>query len=166
MSGWRLVPAHCRTLLNSCRSQRGFSLVELVVVMVIVIILATIAIPTFSFMKDRAQNYSCFGEIRTIEKEVTSYQVDMGVPPNSLNDLGRGAILDPWKRPYQYENLSGGLGTPYEDPLGDDLNTDYDLYSLGKDGSSTKSLTIGNPSTDDDIIRGRDGIYIGFGSDF
>jgi general secretion pathway protein G len=146
--------------------RRGFSLLELLVVMVIVGILMAIAVPTFSYMKDRAKNYTCFGEIRTVEKDIISYQVDMGVPPNSLNDLGRGVLLDPWKRPYQYQKLAGGIGTPYEDPLGDPLNTDFDLFSLGKDGISTQSLTLGNSSTEDDIIRGSDGLYVGFGTDF
>ncbi len=134
--------------------------------MVIVGLLMAVAIPTFSYMKDRTRSYACFGELRTIEKDIIAYQIDMGVPPPSLIALGRGVLLDPWKRPYQYEMLAGGSGTPYEDPLGDALNSDYDLFSMGKDGVSSESLTIGNPDTDDDIIRGRDGLYIGFGKDF
>ena len=39
------------------------------------------------------------------------------------------------------------------------INTDYDLYSMGKDGQSAPALTA--QKSRDDIIRANDGAYIG-----
>lgn len=50
------------------------------------------------------------------------------------------------------------------DQLGDSLNSDYDLYSCGKDGASAPS--IDDPLSLDDVVRGRDGAYIGPVSQF
>jgi hypothetical protein len=45
------------------------------------------------------------------------------------------------------------------DPFNTPLNSDYDLYSCGKDGQSAPH--IDDPLSEDDILRGRDGAYIG-----
>jgi len=50
------------------------------------------------------------------------------------------------------------------DQLGDALNSDYDLYSCGKNGESAP--TIDDPLSRDDVVRGRDGTYIGPVSQF
>ena len=44
------------------------------------------------------------------------------------------------------------------------LNTDYDLYSMGKDGESTAPLTA--RQSRDDIIRADNGGFIGLASEF
>ena len=44
------------------------------------------------------------------------------------------------------------------------LNSDYDLYSLGKDGDSKPPLVT--PVSRDDIVRARDGQFIGMAKDF
>jgi general secretion pathway protein G len=50
------------------------------------------------------------------------------------------------------------------DQFGDPLNSDYDLYSCGKDGKSAPS--IDDPLSRDDVVRGRDGAFIGRASQF
>jgi general secretion pathway protein G len=44
------------------------------------------------------------------------------------------------------------------------INSDYDLYSMGKDGKSSSPLTSKNGR--DDIIRANDGAFIGLASDY
>lgn len=44
------------------------------------------------------------------------------------------------------------------------LNTDFDLYSCGKDGETAKPLTA--QKSRDDIIRANDGQYIGLASNY
>jgi general secretion pathway protein G len=44
------------------------------------------------------------------------------------------------------------------------INTDYDLYSMGKDGRSSPPLTA--KASRDDIIRANDGAYIGLASNY
>lgn len=58
------------------RRERGFTLVELLVVMVIVGVLAAIAIPNFLVNKARAQETAVKSDIKQIAKEVVGYYVD------------------------------------------------------------------------------------------
>lgn len=44
------------------------------------------------------------------------------------------------------------------------LNTDFDLYSVGKDGLS--KATLAPPQSHDDIIRANNGRFIGLASDY
>lgn len=56
-----------------------------------------------------------------------------------------------------------GVGSR-KDRFGVPLNTDFDLYSMGKDRSSTDSLST--PNSHDDILRANDGAFVGLASDF
>ena len=44
------------------------------------------------------------------------------------------------------------------------INSDYDLYSMGKDGQSVSPLTA--KASRDDIIRANDGQFIGLASNY
>jgi general secretion pathway protein G len=142
---------------------RGFTLIELILVSAMIGILAVIALPTYSYMVTKAKVSRAEADLRTLEKDVTAYLIDKGTLPSSLNAIGRGDLRDPWNRPYQYVNFALG-GSPYQDFLASSLNTDFDLYSMGKDGISTQSLA--DASCADDIIRAGDGGFIGLGNEF
>ena len=88
--------------------------------------------------------------------------------PVSLNDINRGGILDPWGRTYEYLNFAAA-GPSWKGKARKEfgvvpLNTDYDLYSLGKDGNSATPLTAS--MSRDDVIRANNGGYIGLASDY
>jgi len=63
------------------RKSEGFTLVELMVVVLIIGILVAIAIPVFNAAKANAQKKSCYANQRTIEGVVQTYQADSGVMP-------------------------------------------------------------------------------------
>jgi general secretion pathway protein G len=44
------------------------------------------------------------------------------------------------------------------------INTDFDLYSMGKDGESVLPLTA--KKSQDDIVRASNGAFVGLGSDY
>ena len=74
------------------RKQEGFTLVELMVVVLIIGILVAIAIPVFNSAKKNAQKKSCFANQRTIDGATNSYQAEFGVfPPGGIDDLLVGA---------------------------------------------------------------------------
>jgi general secretion pathway protein G len=52
-----------------------------------------------------------------------------------------------------------GLDKPRKDRFLVPINSDYDLYSMGPDGESKRNLNT--PVSRDDVIRARDGAYIG-----
>lgn len=62
----------------------------------------------------------------------------------------------------------GGGGGPKAQPRKDHnlhpINSDYDLYSMGKDGKSVSPLT-GGPSRDD-IVRANNGRFVGKAADY
>ena len=121
--------------------------------------LVSLAVARTQYTIDQAKTARATGDIRAISNDILGYAAAGGGGlPATLNDVDRGALLDPWGRPYVYENLSLG-GTPRTDVFGVQLNADFDVYSLGPDGASATSLTAG--ASQDDVVRGNDGGFIG-----
>jgi len=138
------------------RDNRGFTMVELIVVMAILGVLTGMAIPAFSKLKDKAREVRAMEEIRGMEKNISAYVIDNGgALPDSIPDL-----IDPWGHKYVYYKISG---VPTPQPRVDfttaPLNTDYDLYSMGPDGDSR--LSTEEPLSHDDVVRSGDGGYVG-----
>ena len=142
----------------------GFTLVELLVVVAIIGTLAGIAIPSYNNYIGKARIARAIAEINMLQKEIMAFQLDNGALPTTLNDIGRGNLLDPWGNPYEYLNFATvtGVGKLRKDRFLVPLNTDYDLYSMGEDGKSQTPLTA--HASHDDIIRANDGRYIGIAS--
>jgi len=124
---------------NSSNQKKGFTLVELMLVVIIIGILVGMVVPRLAGRTEEARIVATRGDISmNIKAALDMYELDNGVYPTTeegLNALSvkpasavnwRGRYLDkkpkdPWGRPYQYKCPSGhGL--------------DYDLYSLGRDG--------------------------------
>lgn len=59
---------------------------------------------------------------------------------------------------------AGGVQMPRKDRFLHPINSDYDLYSMGKDGRTTEALTA--KMSHDDIIRANDGGFVGLASQF
>ncbi len=70
------------------RKQEGFTLVELMVVVLIIGILVAIAIPVFNSAKKNAQKKACFANQRTIDGALNSYQAEFGVFPADAGAVG------------------------------------------------------------------------------
>ena len=60
--------------------------------------------------------------------------------------------------------MGPGVGDFRKDKNLNPLNTDYDLYSVGKEGATASALTA--KSSRDDIVRANDGAFIGRGEDY
>lgn len=143
------------------RGARGFSLTELLIVLAIISVIMAIAIPNLISAVDQARVARAVGDINAIEIDITEYQITNAANPNTLADVGRSAMLDPWGNPYQYYNQSTatGNGVVRLDEFNLPLNTDYDLYSMGKDGQTAASIT--SATGRDDVVRGSNGSYVG-----
>ena len=150
------------------RGRDGFTLVELLIAIAIVAVLLVIAVPSYQKYRDRAAVGRAESDIVAIAALIDLYRTDNRVFPNSLADINMAGKLDPWNHRYKYLNLSpvpsGMAGKVRKDKNLVPINSDFDLYSRGKDGASQPPLTAG-PSRDD-VVRANDGRFVGLASDY
>jgi len=121
------------------RRTRGFTLLELLVVMVIIGLLAAYVAPRYFSQVGRSEVRSAQAQIASLRSALDTYRLDMGAYPSTEQGLGvltarpaanaakwngpylqRAVPADPWGKPYQYRS-------PGE-------HGEYDLLSFGKDG--------------------------------
>ncbi len=118
--------------------EAGFTLLELLVVVVIIGLLAGLVAPKYFDQVGKSNTKIAQAQIASLEKALDQYRLDVGAYPTTelgLNALSvkpqdqerwqgpylkRAAPLDPWGKPYVYK-------APGE-------HGDYDLSSLGADG--------------------------------
>jgi general secretion pathway protein G len=146
----------------------GFTLVELLIAIAIVAVLVAIAVPSYGNYRYRAQVAQAQSDIRDLESVIARYYGDNRLLPDSLADIGKAGLLDSWKHPYAYLRLNPLekklMGQVRKDKNLVPINSDYDLYSMGRDGTSQAPLTAA-PSRDD-IVRASNGRFVGLASDY
>lgn len=102
--------------------------------------------------------------IEAIEASLDRYRAIHNELPDSLEQLDQPAPLDPWGRAYEYVNFSTRGLTEQRFYHNLPLNSDYDLYSRGGKGST--DLMINAEPARDNIVRGRDGEFVGLATEF
>lgn len=164
------------TRLHACRSvrrlncRRGVTLLELMAAIFIAGLLAAIAVPSYSAIVERQKVVQAARDLRLIALHITKYRMQFDSPPASLNDPGLGLDIpkDPWGRDYRFLNFNssapGIKGMIRKDHNLHPLNSEFDLYSVGKDGQSQSPLTA--KASRDDVIWARNGAFVGLAEDY
>lgn len=116
----------------------GFTLLELLVVMVIIGLLAGYVAPRYFQQVGKSETKTAMAQIDALGKAIDQFRLDVGRYPTTEEGLAalttrpgnepkwsgpylaKAVPLDPWSRPYNYKSP------------GD--RSDYDLFSFGKDG--------------------------------
>lgn len=150
------------------RKSKGFGLLELLVTLVIAALLVSLAIPSYEMFTRRAKVAGAIGDIAEFSLAIESFRLNNNDRiPESLAELGIDVPLDPWGRPYEFLNIldsDPNIGALRKDGKLNPLNTDFDLYSRGKDGESVGPLSA--KKSRDDIVRANNGAFIGLGEDY
>lgn len=150
------------------RRSGGFGLIELIVVMVIAALMIALAVPAYNGFVSRAKVSRAIGEIAALSVAIDRFSVNNNDRlPDTLAELRVNIPLDPWGNEYQYLNIR--VAGPGNDAFRKDgklnpLNSDFDLFSAGKDGDFEGPLSA--KKSRDDIVRANNGSFIGLGEDY
>ena len=117
----------------------GFTLLELLVVMVIIGLLAGFVAPRYFAQVGKSQVKVARAQVDALDKALDQFRLDVGRYPTTEEGLQvlvtqpngeaawagpylkKGVPADPWGRPYVYQQPGAHTG-------------DFDLFSYGKDG--------------------------------
>lgn len=133
------------------RQQGGFTLLEIMVVIVILGILASLVIPSLMGNKDRADRQKAVSDIITLENSLDMYRLDNSRYPTTAQGL-KALVSKPTAEPVPRNYRSDGYVRRLpQDPWGNDYqlvspgqHSALDIFSAGPDGT---------PQTADDVCN-------------
>jgi general secretion pathway protein G len=118
------------------KNEKGFTLVELLIIVVVVAVLMGLSIQTFALLKDRARETIAEAEMSNITKALQIYVTLLSIYP-AEGDFPEALVvagimenvpeLDTWANPYQYSSIAGisytleSFGIDQVDGGGDDI---------------------------------------------
>jgi general secretion pathway protein G len=126
---------------NHFRRARGFTLLELLVVVLIIGLLTGIVGPRFLAQINRSEATTARAQIDALAKAVTAYRIDVGRYPS--NEQGLRALVEPstdarWRGPYMNGDTRTAIpadpwGMPYLYRAPGTNGRDFDIVSHGRD---------------------------------
>ncbi|QUM82511.1 MULTISPECIES: type II secretion system major pseudopilin GspG [unclassified Moritella] len=136
---------------NKKRNMSGFTLLEIMVVIVILGILASMVIPNLLGNKEKADRQKVVSDIVALENAMDMYKLDNSRYPTTeqgLDALVEMPDVDPEPRDYR---TGGYIKRLPQDPWGNEYllvspgeHGQVDIYSIGLDGEEGSDDDIGN----------------------
>ena len=129
------------------KKSKGFSLMELMIVLIILGLLGSLVAPKLFSKVSSSKKKTAVAQMQMFETAIDTYRLDIGTVPSSLEELRastnsnwdgpylpKAIPLDPWGQPYVYQT-PGENGMPFS------------LMSYGLDGK------VGGTDENEDIIH-------------
>jgi general secretion pathway protein G len=131
-------------------ARRAFTLIELLLVLVILAVLASVVVPLYIHRVDEAREKATLADIQQLKSVLATFQIDNGRFPSTDEGLDALVLAPPdlvatWNGPYIEQVTPDKWGNyyRYEFPSRDDPTT-YSLFSCGRDQQE---------GTSDDLTR-------------
>ena len=139
----------CPVRSRSALRDRGFTLIEIMVVVVIIGLLASVIVPTVVSKVDEARVAKAKEDIQSLQTALTEYRLDNSVYPSTQQGL-QALVKKPddpsltnWHGPYIQRLVNDPWGHPYQYVYPGTHGMAYDLYTPGP-GGGADSGTGGN----------------------
>jgi general secretion pathway protein G len=134
---------------QSPSDRSGFTLMEVLLVLVILVVLASFAVNVFTGTQEKADQSAAAAQVGLYKRAVDMYKFHTKQFPGSLEDLvtkpGDATVADRWAGPYMDKIGLDPWDNEYRFAAPGKHNTEgFDVWSVGPDGQDGSADDIGN----------------------
>jgi general secretion pathway protein G len=139
-----------KILTNQSQNKKGFTLIEILVVMVMIAMLAALVAPRLFPKLGKGKQSAAKAQIELLEQGLDQFRLDVGRYPTTQESLGvlvTNTNIEKWDGPYLKKVLPNDpWGHPYHYQC-PGAHGEYDLFTYGRDdaqGGDGEDKDIGN----------------------